>query len=58
VRRSNLTTERAIEWVSEGKVDVASYATHRFPLGNAADAMELALAKTDGVIRAIVAVGG
>ena len=56
VRRSNLTTEKAAELVAEGKIDAASLATHRFPLEETADAMELALAKTDGVIRAIITV--
>jgi len=56
VRRSNLTTEKAIELVSEGKLDAASLATHHFPLERTADAMELALAKSDGVIRAIITV--
>lgn len=57
VRRSNLTTERAIEWAADGKVDVGCYATHRFALEHARDALELALAKSDGVVRAIIAVG-
>lgn len=56
VRRSNLTTEKSIEWAAEGKIDIASYATHRFPLENAQEAMELAINKSDGVIRAIIAV--
>ncbi|MGC8861961.1 MAG: NAD(P)-dependent alcohol dehydrogenase [Armatimonadota bacterium] len=56
VRRSNQTTERAIELVSKGKIDAAALATHRFPLERTAEAMELALSKSDGVIRAVVAV--
>lgn len=56
VRRSNLTTEQAIEWVAEGRANVAKFATHRFPLEQARDAIELAHAKTGGVIRAIVVV--
>ena len=56
VRRSNLTTEKAAELVAEGKMDAASLATHRFPLHETAEAMELALNKTDGVIRAIITV--
>ena len=54
VRRSNLTTEKSIEWVAEGKVDVASYATHRFSLEKAQEAMELAISKSEGIIRAII----
>lgn len=56
VRRSNLTTEKAIEWVNNGEVDVAVYATHHFPLEQTAEAMELAIAKEDWVIRAVVVV--
>ena len=56
VRRSNLTTQRSIEWVASGKADVACYAAHRFPLEKAREGMELALARADGVIRAIIAV--
>lgn len=56
VRRSNETTGRAIELVAEGKVDAASLATHRFPLEQAAEAIELAIARADGVIRAMVVV--
>lgn len=55
-RRSNVAAETAIEWIAEGKVDAKSMATHRFPLEKTAEAMELAMAKKDGVIRAIIAV--
>lgn len=57
VRRTNQTTETAIEWAAEGKADLSIFATHHFPLERTADAMELASAKADGVIRAIVVVG-
>ena len=53
-RRSNLTAETAIEWIAEGKVDAACMATHRFPLEDTVKAMELAMSRTDGVVRAIV----
>ncbi|MFQ3549133.1 MAG: NAD(P)-dependent alcohol dehydrogenase [Armatimonadota bacterium] len=56
VRRSNLTTEDAMEMAAEGRVDVASFATHRFPLEKTVEAMEMAYQKKDGVIRAIIAV--
>lgn len=55
-RRSNLTTETAIEWIAEGKVDAACMATHRFPLERTEDAMRLAMSKCDGVVRAVVVV--
>jgi L-iditol 2-dehydrogenase len=53
-RRSNLVAETAIEWIAEGKVDAACMATHRFPLEDTAKAMELAMSRDDGVVRAIV----
>jgi L-iditol 2-dehydrogenase len=56
VRRSNQTLEKSIEIVTTGKANVACFATHRFPLERAAEAMELAINKTDGVLRAIIAV--
>lgn len=55
-RRSNLTAETAIEWIADGKVDAECMATHRFPLEDTAKAMELAMSKSDGVVRAIVTV--
>ena len=55
-RRSNLSAEPAIEWIAEGKVDAACMATHRFALEDTAKAMELAMSKSDGVVRAIIAV--
>ncbi len=56
VRRSNRTLERSIELVATGKANLACFATHRFPLERADEAMELAINKTDGVIRAVIAV--
>lgn len=56
VRRSNRTTEKAIEWVVERKADVSCYATHHFPLEEAGKALELAMEKGDGVVRAVVVV--
>lgn len=56
VRRSNLTAEKSIELVKDGKVDVASYATHVFPLERTNEALELSELKADGVIRAVVRV--
>jgi len=56
VRRSNLTTEKSIERVAAGKVDVKSYASHHFPLGQTREAMDLAATKGDGLIRAVIVV--
>jgi L-iditol 2-dehydrogenase len=55
-RRSNLAAKTAIQWVAEGKIDAACMATHRFPLEQAEEAISLAIAKSDGVIRAVVMV--
>lgn len=55
-RRSNGVTGKSVELLGEGKVNVASYATHHFPLEKTAEAMELAISKADGVVRAIIAV--
>ncbi|MCE5323103.1 alcohol dehydrogenase catalytic domain-containing protein [bacterium] len=54
VRRSNLTAERSIELIAGGKVDVKCYGAHNFTLESTADAMESAITKADGIIRAIV----
>jgi L-iditol 2-dehydrogenase len=56
VRRSNQTLDESTGMVTSGKVDVACLATHRFPLEETAEAMELAISKTDGILRAIIAV--
>jgi L-iditol 2-dehydrogenase len=56
VRRSRDTAERSIEMLERGLVDVKSYGTHRFPFDRAAEAIQLADAKTDGVLRAVVCV--
>lgn len=55
-RRSNLAAETAIGWIAEGKLDAACMATHRFPLEQAEEAMNFAIAKSDGVVRAVVSV--
>lgn len=57
VRRSKNTGERGVEMLERGLVDVKSYVTHRFTLEQAAEAIELAWKKTDGVLRAVVQVG-
>lgn len=56
VRRSNLTTDKSIEWVAEGKVDVKSYASHHFSLEQTKEAMELATTRGDGLVRAVIVV--
>ncbi len=54
VRRMKHTYPRAIRLVQSGAVEVASLATHSFPLERLADAMNLVAAYGDGVLRAMV----
>lgn len=54
VRRSLNSAERGVELVERNLIDVASYATHRFPFDKAEHAIKLAMGKTDGVLRAVV----
>lgn len=54
IRRSRNTLHRSIELVKQGKVDLAPFVTHTFPVERVADAFELAMAHRDGVLRAVV----
>jgi L-iditol 2-dehydrogenase len=56
-RRSCGTAEESIQLIERGLVDVKSLVTHVFPLERAREAFELAIAKTDGVIRAAIHLG-
>jgi len=56
VRRSNMTTEMSVELAVKKKIDLACYVTHRFPLEDAKQAMELMQSKQDGVIRPVISV--
>ncbi len=56
VRRSNLTTERAVELVEKEQINVLDYVTHIFPLEKAGDALKLAESKADSILRAVVRV--
>jgi L-iditol 2-dehydrogenase len=56
VRRMKHTYPRAIALVQKGMVDVASLATHAFPLERIAEAFEIVAAYDDGVLRAIIQV--
>jgi len=57
IRRSKDTLHRSIELVKEGKVDIASFVSHTFPVERVVDAFELAMARKDGVLRAVVEFG-
>ncbi len=54
IRRQNLCTQKAIDMVASGKVDVDFMITHHFPLERAKDAFELVAGYRDGVIKAII----
>ena len=58
VRRSRNAAEKSVEMVENKLVDVASYATHRFPFERSEDALKLAADKTDGVLRAVIHLDG
>ncbi len=57
IRRSRNTLHRSIDLVKAGKVDIASFVTHKFPVERVLDAFELAMARRDGVLRAVVEFG-
>jgi len=58
VRRMKHTYPRAIRLVETGMVDVASLATHFFPLERITEAFEIVANYEDGVLRAIIQVSG
>ena len=54
VRRQNKCLERAVAMIHAGRIGVDFLATHTFPLDRAGEAYELAAARRDGVIKALV----
>jgi L-iditol 2-dehydrogenase len=58
VRRMKLTYPRAIRLVQTGMVSVAPLATHTFPLNRITEAFDLVGAYADGVIKAMIEIGG
>jgi L-iditol 2-dehydrogenase len=54
VRRSRHATRQAIDLVTAGRVDVARWVTHRFPLAKAARAFDLVAEYGDGVLKAVI----
>ena len=54
LRRSNETLRRSIELMKSGKVDVASFISHRFPLEKVAEAFELARDRKDLTLRVMI----
>lgn len=58
VRRMKHTYPRAIRLVQKGLVDVRSLATHFLPLEKVDDAFRMLAAYDDGVIKAVIRIGG
>lgn len=58
VRRMKHTYPRAIRMVQRGLVDIAPLATHRYPLERIVEAFELVAGYKDGVLRAMIQIGG
>jgi L-iditol 2-dehydrogenase len=54
VRRQNGCVEKAIQLINEKKVEVAHWATHRFPFANSQEAFELVASYKDGVLKAMI----
>jgi len=55
-RRMKHTYPRCIDLVAAGRVDLKPLATHRFPLERLQEALELVIARKDGVLKAIIEV--
>jgi L-iditol 2-dehydrogenase len=54
IRRQNGCVEKAIDLISEKKVSLAGWATHRFEFEKAQEAFELVAAYGDGVLKAMI----
>lgn len=54
IRRQNRCTQRAIDLLDEGIVDASFMATHTFGLDNIGQALELAAAYAEGVIKVLI----
>ncbi len=56
IRRQNKFTQRAVDMIASGDVDVDFMITHHFPLEKTQDAFELVAGYRDGVIKAIITI--
>jgi L-iditol 2-dehydrogenase len=54
IRRQNKTTQKAVDLIASGKVNVDFMVTHHFPLDQTKDAFELVAGYRDGVIKAMI----
>lgn len=54
VRRQNGMVEECLEHIAQGRIDMKSWVTHRFPLSKTAEAFELVANYRDGVLKAMI----
>ncbi len=54
IRRQNKFTQKAVDLIASGKVDVDFMITHHFPLEQTKDAFELVAGYRDGAIKAMI----
>jgi threonine dehydrogenase-like Zn-dependent dehydrogenase len=54
VRRSRHAARQAIDLVASGRVDVASWVTHRVALADAAKAFDMVAEYKDGVVKVVI----
>ena len=58
VRRQNGCVQKALDLVNDGRIDPSFMATHRFPLARTKEAFDLVDSYGDGVLKAMVEIGG
>jgi len=58
VRRQNHCVQPALDLINSGKVDVKSMVTHRFPFNRTREAFDLVAEYRDGVMKAMINIGG
>lgn len=54
IRRQNKCTQKAVDLIAEGKVNIDFMITHRFPLEQTKEAFDLVSGYQDGVIKAMI----
>lgn len=54
IRRQNRCTQKALDLLASGKVDISFMVTHRFPVDRVIQAFELVRQYSDGVIKAMI----
>jgi len=58
VRRQNGCVQKAIDLVVDGRIDPSFMITHRFPFAQTKDAFDLVDSYEDGVLKAMIEIGG